>query len=73
MEYSLTQRGRALMDFEVSARRTANRLQTRAEVELAEQGITAETLPADMDERHEFIDSKLADSPVYAARGLLGE
>lgn len=73
MDYSLTQRGRALMDFEVSARLTANRLQARAEAELARAGITAEGLPADMDERHEFIDRTLAESPVYAARALLGE
>jgi SAM-dependent methyltransferase len=73
MDYALTQRGRALLDWEVSARLAANRLQARSEAELAEHGVTADTLPEDMNERHELIDRTLENSPVYAARGLLGE
>src|SRR3546814_11466114 len=61
------------MDFEVSARQTAARLHQRVEGELADRGITAETLPDDMEARHRLIDEALADSPLYQARALLGE
>ena len=73
MEVKLAQRGRALMDFEVSARQAANRLQRGVEAELAAKGITAETLPDDMEERHRVIDGALADSSVYRTRALLGD
>ena len=73
MDVKLAQRGRALMDFEVSARQTANRLQRDLEAELAAKGITAETLPDDMDERHRVIDAALVDSDLYRTRGLLGD
>src|SRR3546814_18933531 len=61
------------MDFEVSARQTAARLHQRVEGELADRGITAETLPDDMEARHRLIDEALADSPLYQARALLCE
>src|SRR3546814_13070441 len=70
---NLGQRGRSLMDFEVSARQTAARRHQRVEGELADRGITAETLPDDMEARHRLIDEALADSPLYQARALLGE
>src|SRR3546814_246939 len=73
MQFNLGQRGRSLMDFEVSARQTAARLHQRVEGELADRGITAETLPDDMEARHRLIDEALADSPLYQARALLGE
>lgn len=73
MDCALRQRGRALMDFEVSARRMAGRLQIEAERELAETGITAETLPEDMDERHAVIDGTLAKSRNFEMRTLLGD
>lgn len=73
MDVKLAQRGRALMDFEVSARQTANRLQRDVEAELAAKGITAETLPDDMDERHRVIDAALVDSDLYRTRALLGD
>jgi SAM-dependent methyltransferase len=73
MQFELAQRGRALMDFEVSTRQTAGRLHQRTEAELAAIGITAETLPDDMEERHRLIDDSLRESPVYQARALLGE
>jgi SAM-dependent methyltransferase len=73
MEIHLAQRGRALMDFEVTARRAASRLHKATEQELAARGVTAETLPDDMDERHAVIDRTLEDSAVYRTRALLGE
>src|SRR3546814_17196683 len=73
MQFNLGQRGRSLMDFEVSARQTAARLHQRVEGELADRGITAETLPDDMEARHRLIDEARADSPLYQALALPGE
>ena len=73
MDLQLAQRGRALIDFEVSARRTANRLQGEVEGELARQGLDAAALPDDMDERHAVIERALAGSKLYGARALFGE
>lgn len=73
MDIQLAQRGRALMDFEVTARLAAGRLHKAAEQELSTKGITAETLPDDMEERYDVIETALADSPVYRARHLMGE
>lgn len=73
MQFELKQRGRSLMDFEVSARQTASRLQQQIELDLAAAGIDSATLPDDMDERHRVIDTALAGSPVFQARALLGE
>jgi SAM-dependent methyltransferase len=73
MELNLAQRGRALVDWEVAARQTANALHAKAVGSLVEQGLTADKLPDDMEERYAVIEQALADSPVYRARGLLGE
>lgn len=73
MQFDLAQRGRALMDFEVTARQTTSRLHQRAEAELGDKGITAATLPDDMEERHRLIEEALRDSPTFQARVLLGE
>lgn len=73
MDCQLAQHGRAMMDFEVAARQRASRLQVDAEAELAAKGVTAATLPEDMEERYRVIDAALAGSPVYRARNLLSE
>ncbi|WP_174284804.1 class I SAM-dependent methyltransferase [Sphingomonas bacterium] len=73
MQYELAQRGRAMMDFEVTTRLAAAALHRAAEGELADRGITADTLPKDMEQRHDVIDTALKDSPVFQARQLLGE
>ncbi len=73
MHFDLAQRGRALIDFEVSARHAATQLHQFIEADLAAKGITADTLPEDMDSRHRLIEDAQADSPLYQARALLGE
>jgi SAM-dependent methyltransferase len=73
MDCTLAQRGRALIDFEVGVRQAAGRMQVALEAKLAERGVTASTLPADMDARHDLIDSTLDDQPLYATRALLGD
>ncbi len=73
MDFTLLQRGRALLDFEVTARKTVTQLHLKSEKALEAAGITADTLPADMEERHAVIDAALADSSLFQARALLGE
>jgi SAM-dependent methyltransferase len=73
MELHLAQRGRAMVDWEVTARKTANALHAAVIGELAVQGLTADTLPDDMEARHDVIDHALRQSPAYQARGLLAE
>lgn len=73
MQIELGQRGRALMDFEVSTRQAAGRLQAQVEADLAKAGVTAETLPDDMEERHRVIDAAVGGTPTMQARALLGE
>jgi ubiquinone/menaquinone biosynthesis C-methylase UbiE len=73
MDLQLQQRGRALMDFEVSARQTASALHRKVIGEMAIKGLVSDTLPDDMNACHEAIDEALADSPTYAARHLLAE
>jgi SAM-dependent methyltransferase len=73
MELNLAQRGRALVDWEVAARQTANVLHAKAVASLVRQGLTADKLPDDMEERYSVIEEALAGSPTYRARGLLGE
>ncbi len=73
MDLALKQRGRALMDFEVATRQASNRLFAAVQTELAAHGVTAETLPDDMDQRHEMIEAALADSKLYGVRHLFSE
>ncbi|MDB5685499.1 MAG: hypothetical protein JWR77_88, partial [Rhizorhabdus sp.] len=73
MECAIAQRGRALIDFEVGVRQAASRMQGKLEVELTARGVTALTLPLDMDARHDMIDAALADVPSHATRALLGD
>ncbi len=73
MDLQLKQRGRSLVDFEVSARQTANRLHREVEAELAAAGVTAETLPEGMDDRHDLVEKTLAHSNRYGARHLFSE
>ena len=73
MNYDIAQRGRALIDFEVGVRQEANRLLGRAEARLAERGVTAQSLPDDMGERHAVIDGALADFAPFKTQALLGD
>lgn len=73
MEFTLAQRGRALIDFEVALRQLTNGMQRALEQELASRGVTAETLPEPMEERHRTIDAALVDWKPARTRALLGE
>jgi SAM-dependent methyltransferase len=73
MDFTLAQRGRALMDFEVTARKMAGRLHQQVEQALVAQGLTADSLPDDMEARHKRIEQQMGRTPLYQARALLGE
>ena len=70
---ALAQRGRAAIDFHITMRGAVSSLQREAEAELAGHGVTAETLPEDLDARHALIDATLAQSKAYRLRALTGE
>jgi SAM-dependent methyltransferase len=70
---SITQRGRARIDFEVGVRLAARRRQRDCESVLASRGVTAQTLPEDMDARHAMIDATLADVPAWHTQAWLGD
>jgi 2-polyprenyl-3-methyl-5-hydroxy-6-metoxy-1,4-benzoquinol methylase len=69
----LRQRGRASIDFHNAVRSAAQAVQRQVERELAEAGVTAQTMPEDMDERHGLVDQTLAQSRAYGTRALLTE
>lgn len=69
----LAQRGRSMIDFEVGLRQNAGRTQAGIERVLADRGVTAETLPEDMEARHRRIEEALGDLPAYRVRSLVGD
>lgn len=73
MDFTLAQRGRALMDFEVTARKTAGHLHQQVEQALVDRGLAADSLPDDMEARHRLIEREMSGTPLYQARALLGE
>ncbi len=73
MEFVLRQRGRASMEFLVDLTRAAAPLAARWSRELAEAGLTAETLPEDLDARHAAIGAALSGSDSFATAALVGE
>ncbi|WP_375383263.1 class I SAM-dependent methyltransferase [uncultured Sphingomonas sp.] len=70
---ALAQRGRAAIDFHITMRGMVSSLQREVEAELASHGITAATLPDDLDDRHTLIDATLASSDAYRLRALAAE
>ncbi|HUD95514.1 class I SAM-dependent methyltransferase [Sphingobium sp.] len=73
IDIPIKQRGRALIDFEVGVRLAAQRRQQACEGVLAKRGVTAETLPDDMDARHALIDKTLCDVRPWTTRAWLGD
>jgi 2-polyprenyl-3-methyl-5-hydroxy-6-metoxy-1,4-benzoquinol methylase len=69
----LAQRGRASIDFQAGIGKATGQLHQTMELEMARRGVTAETLPADMDAAHDLIDQRLSDFEPYRVRQLLGE
>lgn len=72
-DFNLRQRGRALVDFQAGAAKASFGVSRLADADMAAQGITAETFPDDMDERHALVEEKLADSKPFKISQLWGE
>lgn len=70
---SLAQRGRATFDFHCAVRGAVSELHRRSEGELAQAGITAETMPDDLEARHRLVDETLATSSNFRLRNLLND
>lgn len=73
MDIPLKQRGRARIDFEVGVRLAGQRRQRACEAVLAARGVAADTLPEDMDARHDLIDATLANIPSWTTQAWLGD
>jgi ubiquinone/menaquinone biosynthesis C-methylase UbiE len=73
MAVALRQGGRAAMDFMVGITAASRPLGARWAAALAKSGVTAETLPDDIDARHAVMDAALAGSPAYAVNNLVME
>jgi SAM-dependent methyltransferase len=69
----LSQRGRASIDFLAEIYSTFGMLHKGVEMEMADKGITAETLPDDMDARHAWVEEALADSKTLKVQQQLFE
>lgn len=72
-EPNLAQRGRSSIDFLADVYSTFGMLRKGVEIEMAEHGIVADTMPDDMDERHAMVEAALAESKTLKAQQLLFE
>ena len=69
----LAQRGRSAIDFQAAIGVAAMRLMGEAERELATLGVTAASLPEDLDQRHQAVSSAIGGSGSFKAQQLLSE
>ncbi len=72
-DFNLRQRGRALIDFQAGVTKANIRASQLANIDMAERGISEETMPDDMDERHALVEERMADSKPFKVAQLLGE
>lgn len=72
-EPQLRQRGRASVDFLAQLGQASTPLRQQVDAELTQGGITAETLPEDLDERDKAAMDVLAGSKAFAIQKLVGD
>lgn len=70
---ALAQRGQAAIDFHCAVRRQGAILQRALEASLAAAGVTAETMPDDLDARHAMADPILAQTAPARLQRLVAE
>lgn len=73
MDFQLRQRGRASMEFLVALTGETRRLGAEWGADLQAAGVSAETLPDDLDARDAAVKGALAGSKAFAASGLVME
>lgn len=71
MDFELKQRGRASLDFLVAATGAARPLSAVWSRELAQAGVTAVTLPDDVDARHAAVEAALQGSQAFGVAALM--
>jgi SAM-dependent methyltransferase len=69
----LAQRGRAAISFQAGIGIASGKLLAQAERSLAERGVTAASLPEDMEARHEVVAQTIGDLPAFRLNNLLCE
>ena len=69
----LRQRGRASVDFLVQMLKSSGPIFAEVNAQIASRLPDSDQLPDDLDERHEAMDTLLADSNAFAAQRLLGD
>jgi len=73
MDFNLRQQGRAALDFMVAVTAASRPLGAAWNAELKEAGVTPDSLPDDLDERHRTMNELLSRSKAFAVSGLLTE
>ncbi len=73
MGIAMRQGGRAAMDFMVGITAASRPLAARWNAALVQSGVTADSLPDDIDARHNVVNSALADSAAFAVSNLVME
>ena len=73
MGVAMRQGGRAAMDFMVGITAASRPLAARWTAALAQSGVTADSLPDDIDARHNVVNSALAGSTAFAVSNLVME
>jgi SAM-dependent methyltransferase len=73
MDIELEQRGRASIDFLVSAARASGRLEPAVRTDMAAAGLGEATLAEDLDDRLAQVDMALSGSAAFRVRNLLSE
>ncbi|MEY2883083.1 MAG: hypothetical protein RL490_807, partial [Pseudomonadota bacterium] len=73
MPATMRQTGRAAMDFMVELTMATRPLAARWNADLAAAGVTADSLPDDLDDRHVAMHDALAGSSAFAMNSLIGE
>jgi 2-polyprenyl-3-methyl-5-hydroxy-6-metoxy-1,4-benzoquinol methylase len=69
----LAQRGRAAISFQAGIGRATSKLMAQTERALAEAGVTAETLPEDMEMRHAMVQDVVGALPAFTISQFLAE
>ena len=73
MGVAMRQGGRAAMDFMVGITAASRPLAARWGAALAQSGVTADSLPDDIDARHSMVNAALAGSTAFAVSNLVME
>lgn len=69
----LRQRGRASVDFLTQLGKSSMQVGANVNADMEAAGVTAETVPDDIDAAYDFVDSRMAGSKAFAVKKLMGD